>query len=103
MGRAAQTISERDSTQDHDDVGITETTFLTDARNAELGCDVLGGAFHARVFVEDGGSLGGPSVSVRGAGSGVAGLVQDLSLLSGVPLGAGAIEDLDDGSVVGLG
>ena len=35
-GRAAQTISERGSAQDHDDVRITETAFLTDARNAKL-------------------------------------------------------------------
>ena len=35
-GRAAQTISERGSAQDHDDVRITETAFLTDVRNAKL-------------------------------------------------------------------
>ena len=102
-GRAAQIISERGSAQDHDDVGITETAFLTDARNAKLRSNVLGGSFHARVFVEDGGGLGGPSVSICGAGSRIAGLVQDLSLLTRVSLGTGAVEDLDDGSVVRLG
>ena len=95
--------SERGSAQDHDNVRITETAFLTDARNAKLRSNVLGGSFHARVFVEDGGGLGGPSVSICGAGSRIAGLVQDLSLLTRVSLGAGAVEDLDDGSVVGLG
>ena len=65
----------RGSSKNHDNVGITEAAFLAHVRDAELRGDVLGGAFHPGILVEDGRGLSGPAVGVRGAGPRISGLV----------------------------
>ena len=76
-------LTARQSAQDDDDVGVTQTALLTHSVDTKLGGNVLRGSLHARILVEDRRRLGRPSVGVCRRGSGIAGLVEDRGLLAG--------------------
>ena len=46
-------LKARESAQDDDDVGITQTALLTHSVDTKLGGNVLRGSLHARILVED--------------------------------------------------